>query len=623
MKTLKIILIIVVVLFVIFSAALFIFVKTFDANRFKRPIMDAVRVSTGRDAQIGNIALDFSVLSGVKLVIDRVSMSDDPAFSKENFLEVQKVQLDVDVNAFLTQRKVSVGSIELISPKVVIIRNPDNKLNIQQFKPLPVPESKQERGAAEAAAIPDPAPTAVQPATLPANLEQNLALLLVKRLKIQGGQVIFVDKARDPSAQVQVQNIDLSVDDLSLIEPFKFQLQAAAAGPTQNIHVNGTARVDMKDLQARLDDVKVDVDLNESLFNAVQPYVRDISLNDLVPSLSGNLNIVITQAVVGQQGLSVLNSHGALSGGKIVLKDLSSPLDNIKAEFEASESDVKLNSFSFNLGSGEVKGEGKIFDYLKTQNFQFLSTISGLKVGEMIAPPKIPVTLEGGISGQAKLTGQGFDPYMLKTLTGEIQLDLKGGKIVDINVLKFILDKISMIPDMAERLDRSLPEKYKDLLNQKGTLFKDLNLKAGIIDGKIMIPQTALASDGFYIAFQGEMDLENNASLSAAFSIEPDLSASMVEAVPELGLLSDEDKEIFIPLTPYQGKINKLILYPDLSYLGKRIMVNKGKEQLQKVLEKVFDREGGSSPEGQEGQGSGSQSPEGAIVDEILNSIFR
>ena len=66
---------------------------------------------------------------------------------------------------------------------------------------------------------------------------------------------------------------------------------------------------------------------------------------------------------------------------------------------------------------------------------------------------------------------------------------------------------------------------------------------------------------------------------------------------------------------------------PDLQYIGKKLLVSKGQEELNKLLNKVLDRKDDSSHSGQETspgeQAPGDEkSPERQLIEGVLDTIF-
>ena len=100
-----------------------------------------------------------------------------------------------------------------------------------------------------------------------------------------------------------------------------------------------------------------------------------------------------------------------------------------------------------------------------------------------------------------------------------------------------------------------------------------------------------MAADHFAIEAQGHMDFANNIALKASFYMSPDLSKDLVSSVPELEGLLNEDGQIYIPLTPYDGKLASLKIFPDFEYLTKKIILSKGKQEEHHREDHVAGRE--------------------------------
>src|SRR3989344_1496623 len=101
MKILKILLTIFFLIILIIGVAVAIFVKTFDADKYKPQIVSRITKAIGRDVQIGKIGLNLSLAQGISLSIRDLNIADNPEFSKENFLTLKEAHLGVDVAAFL------------------------------------------------------------------------------------------------------------------------------------------------------------------------------------------------------------------------------------------------------------------------------------------------------------------------------------------------------------------------------------------------------------------------------------------------------------------------------------------------------------------------------------------
>ncbi|MCR4336610.1 MAG: hypothetical protein NUV91_02230, partial [Candidatus Omnitrophica bacterium] len=195
--------------------------------------------------------------------------------------------------------------------------------------------------------------------------------------------------------------------------------------------------------------------------------------------------------------------------------------------------------------------------------------------------------------------------------------------------LQFIFKKISMIPDLVERLKANLPKEYQEILTRDHTVFKKIEAHAVIQEGTATFDVIDIVADVFRLHGQGTVDWQQNADLTFTIEVPKDLSRSMIQAVEELGFFADAEGKISIPLERYEGPIASFRPFPDLEKLGRQFIQTKGKEEIQKLLDKVLHREGTSSEQvpaspspGQPSDGS-QQSPEGQIIEGILDTIWK
>jgi uncharacterized protein involved in outer membrane biogenesis len=66
-----------------------IFVKTFDVNKFKPQIVSQAKSALGREFDFDKARLDISFSRGVSLELSGLSIGEDPAFAKGEFLTVR------------------------------------------------------------------------------------------------------------------------------------------------------------------------------------------------------------------------------------------------------------------------------------------------------------------------------------------------------------------------------------------------------------------------------------------------------------------------------------------------------------------------------------------------------
>jgi len=338
---------------------------------------------------------------------------------------------------------------------------------------------------------------------------------------------------------------------------------------------------------------------------------------------------------VGPQGLIALKGQGALTKGSLRMKELATPIESIEAKFTMSESVIRLNSLLFSLGKGSVELSGNINDYLFEQNYSVKAKASGINFVECIDQSALPVKIKGLVFGEIELKGQGFDPNtILSKLSGNGSVEIKEGQLTDINVLKIVLDKLSFVPNLGAVLEAGLPERFKETIRRKDTLVTAFKADIGISNGSIQIQSLNMAADSCLFQGNGTVGFDQSYAFKGSFIIPQDLSSRMVGAAPEMEFLLDEAKQIRFPLK-VSGKGASVSFMPDVKQIGITAIKHKGRQELEKVLDKVFDRSSkdvsqqpsvGSEPAKDDSPGSAEEKKKSGkqqLIEGVIDTIFK
>jgi hypothetical protein len=549
MKIFKIILIIFVVLVLIGVIGVFAFLKTFDINRFKPQIISNASAALGRAVDFKDIALELSLREGIHLTLKQLTIRDDAGFQSGDFLTVENISLGVGIMPLLIKRQILVSSIHIHSPQCIVIRQKDGQINVQNLgKPVSLKKDyvvpPETRDFQGQKAIP------VSQAAL------SVLFISAETIAVKNGKVTYIDRSFEPELVLDISQVRLKIEHFSLAEPFTFTLQAAYLSDRPNILVKGNAAVDMETQSIKLKNATVATDLSS------------LSLSRLA-----------------------------------MLKEIE------LSEFQITESNIRIGGLSLGLGKGRLTAQGELDDYTGAQNFNFDVNMQDLDLSQLLNQKEQPVKLKGFLVGKFKAEGQGLSPGSLRdSLFGEGALEIKKGRLTDINVLKIVLSKISMIPNLVTKIEANLPERYKEKLTQKDTILTKVKTDLVVGNGLALLKQVEIEADGFLFSGEGEVDFNQRFSLDGSFFIPEDLAASMVENVPELEFLLDERGEIRIPLQ-VSGKIPDIKFAVDLEYIGKKLVKKKASEELGKVLDKLFEKK--EKPAEQE------------LIENILDTIFK
>ncbi len=173
---------------------------------------------------------------------------------------------------------------------------------------------------------------------------------------------------------------------------------------------------------------------------------------------------------------------------------------------------------------------------------------------------------------------------VLKTLTAKGNMKLGNAVLDKMNVLTAAFDKLSILPELTQKLKDKLPEKYSALLKQNYTAFKPMRADFEIKQGRIIFDKFVMESDAFYIESKGSIGIQDQSlDIGADLYIPKDLSDAFVGAVPELEYITDDKGLIAIPLE-IRGMIPEIKMKPNLNYVLKRLFSSKG----QKLLNRLF-----------------------------------
>jgi AsmA protein len=181
-----------------------------DANRFKPEIQSQIGTAMGRTVQIGNIKL--SIFSG-GVVVDDVAISDDPAFSKGQFLTAKELTVGVHLIPLIFSKQLEVESLTIDQPQVTLLRNKEGVWNYSSM------------GTAKSGAK-------------PASASSSANSLSVGKIAITNGK-ITVSNVASRAKPLIYQDVNLTVTDLSSTSQFPFKLTAKDPG-------NGALKVEGK-----------------------------------------------------------------------------------------------------------------------------------------------------------------------------------------------------------------------------------------------------------------------------------------------------------------------------------------------------------------------------------------
>lgn len=578
-KIFKITVISLLSIFVISTVGLFIFIKTFDFNRFKPQIIAAGQNALGRSIDFTKVDLKLSLKNGIQLRLADIAVGEHPDFGKDDFLTAKEANLAVSIKDLILKRQIRVLGVECKAPQVNIIRLKDGRINAQAFGVVrqdkqQIAETTAQKSSSEAA----------HPVAM------GLPAVFINRINIDNGRLTYIDYSFEPKLSLAFDKIALQADDFSLTKPFPIMLRASFASASQNIFAQGKGEVNMGRLSFLLKDVKATADLSTLSMDTLRRLIPQLEGVPLPEIKSGALSVSIELFEAGPQGLIALKGQGAVAKGSLRMKELAVPIESIQGNFSMNESTISLNNLSLSLGKGKIELSGNLDDYMLKQNYSLKINASTIELAECINQAAFPIKMKGAVFGDLALNGQGFDPNtFLSKLSGNGTLEIKEGRLTDINILKMVLDKLAFVPNLAAVLEASLPDRFKEKIRQKDTIVTAFKANIGISNGSIAIQPINMEADGFLFQGSGTIGFDQSYAFDGSFIIPQDLSDKIIGVVSEMEFLLDEAKQIHFPLK-VSGKGASVSFFPDVKQMGITAIKYKGRQELEKVLDKVFDR---------------------------------
>ncbi|MDP2652659.1 MAG: AsmA family protein [Candidatus Omnitrophota bacterium] len=591
-----------------------IFVKTFDAERFRTQLVADLSSRLGTRVDIDRLNLSLSLFRGLTLEAGGIRVQDLPDFSSGPLFAVKEILCVVDGMAFLSRREVVVSQVLVASPLLNLVKNKAGALNVSDLLArlnAPGPES----------------PKSGQPSSSPGKTSKQtppFPKLLVKTIQVSDGEFSFSDLGQTPPVRVAVQDFRLKMEGLSLSRAFPFQGGFSVFSDSPQVNFSGQMQLDPKTGQCRLDDVKVSADLAQISWEKITEGIPSLKAVPVSVEFRGSLQALVSQMIAGPAGLHVLSLKGDISGLGVRMPQAPVSVEDGRVSLEMSEKDLNFPEISLVLGGGAVKGKGKIEDYLQQQRFYFDMTAEKIHLAQPLPELGPETRFTGDLAGHWRAEGQGFQgDAFLAGLCGAGEMQVSGGTLSKFNLLDFVFGKISFVPDLSAIVKAAVPEGTREELSRSDTVFQTIQVVLDFKEEILSINRAEFVTTAFSLLSSGSMDVKARVKLDSDLFLAKDVAQSVLSRAPEFQGLVEEDGTMRIPLSGYEGPVSSLKIYPDLEAVGKRMIKARGKEEIKKLIGDVLGS-GDAPADGSPAQpGQAEKPPEEKAIESILDSIFQ
>jgi len=611
MKILKLIIIVVLILGIAAAGGVYFFLKTLDLYRYKEEIARKIGAVLQTRVVIGDLDIHVGWKTGLALSAGNITLASQGVLTGLD-IDIEEIRLAVNLMRFLQDRTVMVKEMILREP--VIYYNPVEKKKADQMRKnnFAAQKSAQKSFSSE-----------------------WLKTLEIDSVRIIDGEIVVMPDGSPEAQALEIKQLDLQVTNLVLNpspsgtqspEPFLIHMTCSALGAGQAVSLEGTGIIDIATQQVRLDDITVQSDLSDfsiAEMAAVMPAVRGMGLT----ALAGHLKLTVSQLILSAGSVPVLTINGTLSDGHLAVSAVPVPLDKIQLAFEYSNQNLDILESALSLAGGQVLFKGHVDDVRKAQLYHIDVTLRDADPAQLIPQTLLSgMTFSGRLNGTAAIDGGGFQlPDIIKNLSMTTSWGISDGRLENFNLLNAVLDKISMIPNLAQRAAQSIPVAYQPQMQLNQTVFNVIDLTANVNKG-VTSYTVVCDAETARVTAQGTLDWKQALTFSGRFVIPPVLTQALVDDIHDLEAVVDKSsKEIVIPLQSYQGPLMDFRPAPDLQYLSKTVIVTKARDEVKGLIKGFIlgDDEPEPAPADTTGSsGSSTQSSQPDLIDTILDSIF-
>ncbi|PYJ14951.1 MAG: hypothetical protein DME96_14635, partial [Verrucomicrobia bacterium] len=313
--------------------------------RNKDYLISQAEQALGRKVSVDDV--EVSLWNGIGFRLTDFAMSDDPAFSSNEFVRAKDLQVNLKFLPLL-RRDVQVKKLILHNPTISIIRNAKGDFNFSTI--AKTEKEKKEDGAKK------------QKKEAAPKEKEAPSTFFVSLVDISAGDVSYRDQK--DGTNLQLRQINLEVEDLDFDRPFTVNLAAALFASKQNLKIKTVVGplsrgADFRDVPL---DGEINVDpLDLSQLEAAVPKVRSALPKNL--DLAGvfrieNLKLKGTLKNLALKG-QIVGNDGSIRLGNSFQKQPGIPL-TISADAQHAGDRIVLRQAEIKLHNLELASKGEV-----------------------------------------------------------------------------------------------------------------------------------------------------------------------------------------------------------------------------------------------------------------------
>jgi hypothetical protein len=242
-----------------------------------------------------------------------------------------------------------------------------------------------------------------------------------------------------------------------------------------------------------------------------------------------------------------------------------------------------------------------------------------------ILPP--PPAGQPALYGTLTTTFQGdltsLEPReIIRAISGDGRVQLSDAVIKDVNILREVFAKLSMLPGLVERLQARLPQEYQAKFAMKDTVLGPVDLPVRLAAGTLQMDTLAVSTETFTLTGSGRVGLDGAVNIRSMLRIDPALSEAIVRSVSELQALNLAAGQMEIPLV-IQGQAPQIAVAPDMNYIASKVITTKAADLLGDLLRKSLgDEQEETAPQDAKGASQTAPPAEQSLLGQFLQKAI-
>lgn len=557
--------------FILSVGGLVFFLITFDLNRYKPFVVGQIEKALACPVTIESLSLGFR--GGIAVELKKVALYPSQEAMERPVVTVEEVKALLKLSP-LFKRRLEWTAVRFVRPRLHLVRDKEGRIAIEGRLP----------SIKKAETLTDSAPPHMLAATIP---------FLVENIWVEGGEIRVSDGYGPAPMDVTLRQITANLLNLSLARPSQFLGRLAFLSDQPNLRLNGILHLPTAGRSGFLEDFEVEFDLGTVKMSELIRAFPALSEMGLKEGFAGKLRVTVPALSFSPGGRSDWKAEVNLSEGSFVLSEVKSRLQGVILKATADSQQLNVQSLYLTVAQGEANLSGRVSYATSPPISEINAKLQGLVLDELLAvshseKPRIRGLLSLSFQGGAR---GGSWPSISQSLGGQGWLKLAEGRVENLNVLREVFQKLSVLPGLVEKLESRLPASYGERLKAKHTTFQPLELSFAVGEGAVFFRELRVVADNFELHGSGRLGLDGTLACQADLVIDPDLSLAFIKSVNELEYLLVDGRRLGIPVT-LRGKLGELRVLPDLKYVAGRVAVVKTTEVVTGLVQKALEKKG-------------------------------